>query len=140
MASDSHRALPSFTGFRLDSVEFVQVLFRFLRAAPHLADFRPVAVHVNYHSDKGWKMARFAPPTPPLFPSLPAPCCLLRKSIAVQTRLRSPHSLGLPLPPNRSQVLIADEYLEHKNGSLNRCEGDGCKVRPISPRFPPFPP
>ena len=25
-------------------------------------------------------------------------------------------------------VLIAEEYLEHKNGSLNRCEGDGCKI------------
>lgn len=60
-----------------------KVLFRFLRAQPYhkSKEFLPVAVHVNYHSDKGYKM-----------------------------------------------VLVADEYLKNISGSLDKCEGDGCRI------------
>ena len=33
-----------------------KVLFRYIRFQPHLKDFRPVAIHVNYHADKSHKM------------------------------------------------------------------------------------
>ena len=95
------------------------MLFRYIRFAPHLKSFRPVAIHVNYHSDKGHKMARsllLARFTPPWLPADARGCPLI--SCALTRRCG-----GLLA---RAQVLIAQHYLENVTGALDQCAGDGC--------------
>lgn len=100
-----------------------KVLFRFLRAQPYHKNkqFVPIAVHVNYHSDKGHKMVltadeylnnvsgsldKCARDGLSLFPSL-SPRALRRPCVCACSRCDvPPHSRIFP----------------------RRCVGDGCKI------------